>query len=586
MKKLILSLPILLLTFGASAAKDTYPVPKDKLIVDATGVKGGRLILPLEGNLESLNPLLATSAANAKVLKSPVYESLSRLNLQTWNREPALAKSWTISDDGLTYIFNLREGVRWSDGEAFDSDDVIFTYTVICDKNLNVGMRALWEERDGNCPAFKALNKHQIEIKLKNVNVLFEGVVGSSYIIPEHKWGKVYKEGRFAQAMLANEDPADMVATGPFLIDKLVPDQRIVLKRNPYHYRFDKNGVRLPYYDKIVRVIVPDFQTTLVKFRNGELPMHLIRPEEYDLLKAEASKGNYTVYDLGPSYNSYYLVLNQNTKTKKDGTPIVEAKKLKLFSDKRFKQALSYAMDRDSIIKTVFHGRATPMYSFTSPANKKWYNDNIKKYPYDLAKAKALLAAIGLKDSNGDGLLEWPGTTENINFVLKTNAENKQRVQIANLFKTDFKKVGIDIRLNPVPFVSVSANLNQNFEFDAVILGWGSAVPPDPVMSKSVILSSGTKHNWNPKQDKPVTEWEKRIDDLMFVNQTSLDFAKRKKSYDEVQKIWSEELPEIQFLTVNESVAISNNIGNAKPVSIRPYFDWNIFELYDKSLKK
>lgn len=581
---LILSL-FLISASSAFAEKDTYPIPEEKMIFDGTGVRGGRLVLPLEGNLDTFNPHLSSSVAGSKTLKSIVYEGIMSLNLETMKSDPGLAKSVDISEDGLTYTFHIRKGVRWSDGKPFTADDVIFNYQVVTDPNILASIKSLLEQKDGSFPEVKKIDDYTVQYKLKEVNVLFSNALSAIYLVPKHVWEDEYKAGKFSETMLISADPKTFVSTGPYMIEKFVPDQRIVLKRNPYYWKFDKNGVRLPYYDRIVRVIVPDFEATFVKFRNGETDMHELRADQVDTLLAEQEKINAKVYDLGPSYNTNYINFNMNTRKNKNGEPFVEAKKLKLFSDKRFRQAISYAIDRNSIVKTVFHGRATPIYGFVSPANKTWYNPDAKKYPYDLDKAKELINQMGYKDSNGDGILEYQDGTP-IQFSIKTNSENAVRVQVANLMKKDFEKLGFDVVLKPAPFNSVIDNLNVNYDYDAIILGWGSAVPPDPVMSKSVLLSSGKSHAWNPLQEKPATEWEKKIDEALYANQALIDLDARKKEYNKITAIWHEELPQIMFAASNVYVAIRNHVGNAKPVSIRPYFDWNMEELYDKRLEK
>src|SRR3989338_6593778 len=149
--------------------------------------------------------------------------------------------------------------------------------------------------------------------------------------IPKHKWERIYKEGNLMNALLVNTDPEEMPTTGPYILEKFVPDQRVVLKRNPYFYEFDKSGIRLPYLDHILYLITPDINALTVKFQNGEIDMTEVRPENFDLIKRWETEGNYTTYDLGPSYNTYYFQLNLVTKRNKDGTPFVAPHKSRLF---------------------------------------------------------------------------------------------------------------------------------------------------------------------------------------------------------------------------------------------------------------
>lgn len=565
-----------------TASHDSFPEPKDKLVKDITGQKGGKLVLSLSGNLDTFNILLTNTVDTQSTLGGYVFQGLVELDPLTMKDIPLLAKEFKISPDGLTYTYTLREGVYWADGTPFTMDDVIFSFELVYDPSLAIGEREMLQNPDGTMPVITRLNDTQIQFKINDINVLFNGAVGSVKILPKHLWGEAHKAGQFAQVMRLNEDPKKIVGTGPFMLDSYTPDQRIVLKRNPYYYEYDKNGERLPYLDKVIRVIVPDLQAVLMRFQNGETDMiEINKPEDVDLLKRDEEKGRYKVYNVGPSYNTTYLMLNQNTRQNSQGKPFVEAKKLKLFSDKRFKQALSYAINRQDIVRTIYYNMATPIYSFTSPANTTWYNPDQKPYPFDLEKAKTLLAEIGLKDSNQDGTLEYEDGSP-LTFTLKTNAENNMRIQSANMIKSDFVKLGIDVNLAVIPFNSIIENMSSNYDFDAVLMGWGTSVPPDPVMSKSTILSSGNNHNWNPKQASPQTEWEKNMNDLMHKNQSHIDVNERQKAWFEILKIWGEELPQIMILSPNVNVAVRNHLGNVKPISLRPYFDYNMSEIYIK----
>ncbi len=569
----------------AQTSNDTYPVPEEKLIFAGVGVRGGKLVLALQGNPDSFNPLLNHSAYSAKILHGPVYDALQSLDLTTMELTPQLASQLDVSPDGLTYTYTLRKGVRWSDGKPFTAEDVLFTFGIVFDPKINGNGKDGLMQSDGSSPQIQKIGDNQIQFQLKELNVLFASAISSVYIIPKHIWEEPYKTGKFEQTMLVSENTAKMVSTGPYLIDTYVPDQRVVLKRNPYYYKFDTQGVRLPYLDKVVHVIVPDMQTALIKFQNGETDMHEVKGDEVDLVLREQTDKGYTVHDMGPSYDTNYMVVNQANGQDKTGKPYLEAKKLEVFSDKRFRQALSYAMDRDSLVKIVHHGHGVPIYTFTSPGNKIWYNPNSKTYPFDLNKAKSLLQEMGLKDSNADGILEYKDGTPLV-VTLRSSVESSVSTQFANIMKGDFLKIGIEIHIVSIPFNSVQEDIYVNHNFDLALLAWASAVPPDPIISKAVILSSGKSHNWNPNQTTPQTDWEKQMDALVFKNQSTLDLNERIKYWHQILEIWGEELPEIMITARRVNLAIRNHIGNTKPVAIRTYFDWNVDELYDKTLVK
>ena len=263
------------------------------------------------------------------------------------------------------------------------------------------------------------------------------------------------------------------------------------------------------------------------------------------------------------------------------GVPIVEPKKLKWFRDVKFRQALSYAVDRPSIIKSIYAGRARPNYGIETEGNKKWYNSAIATYPFDLEKARAILAEIGIKDRNGDGLLE-DADGHKIEFVLNTNTGNNVREKIALLVQADLKKLGISLIFQPVEFNSIITRVDSSYDYDAILLSLGGG-GIDPISSMNVLKSDWFTHQWFPRQRWPATDWEARIDFLMNAQVKTLDFAARKKIFDEVQAIMAEQVPMIYTVTPVSYCAVKANIANTRPTVLSYYrATWNVEELYLK----
>lgn len=565
-------------------AKEEAFKPLDPFVFNGTGKRGGKIVLPFLNNPKTFNPIIFDDTETEKILKGDLYLGLTGYDYEKMTTYPLLARSLEMSEDGKIYTYKIRRGLKWSDGQPFTVDDVLFTWQVLTDPKTLSKYKDVLKQSDGSFPEIKKIDDETLRFTFKELNVLFQDVLIEIFIIPKHKWEKDFLAGNFMNAMTVATDPKEMPTLGPFVIEKFVADQRLVLRRNPYYFKFDQNGVQLPYFDKVIFLMSADFNAQAIKFQNGETEMHEVRPEHFDLMKRDESSGNYTVTDLGPGLQTYWLGFNMYSRNSKAGTPFLEPKKLKIFSDKRFRQAISYSIDREGIVKTVFLGRATPIYNLESPGNKLWFNPDDKKYPFDLERAKTLLAEMGLKDQNGDGYLEHEDGSE-LAFTIKTNSENISRIQIGNLIKEDFKKLGLKVDLQPVPFNNLLTTLDDTFDYDAIILGWGSSVPPDPALTKNVLLSSGRHHMWNPMQEKPETEWEKRIDELVALNQGTLNLSERQNYYKEITKIWGEELPQIMLVSPNMYVGIKNKFGNIKPSVMRPYYDWNIDEIYDQTLK-
>jgi peptide/nickel transport system substrate-binding protein len=399
--------------------------------------------------------------------------------------------------------------------------------------------------------------------------------------VPKHKWETAYRNGTFKESLGLQTDPNDVVVCGPYRLKEFTTDQRVVLERNPYYWKVDSEGKRLPYIDRVIILIVPDFNTSTAKFQAGETDMmRQVRPEDMDLLKRSEAEKDFKVYDLGPGLNTVSLAFNQNPGRGASGTPYVDPVKLAWFTNKTFRQAVSYGIDRDGLIKTVFNGLGVPIYSLCSPSNKVWYDDAAtKKYPYDPDKARAMLAEIGMTDRDGDGIVE-DSKGNPVRFRVETNVENNTRVNVANFIADNLRKIGLQAELDPKPFNQLIVELQDSHSFDAIVLGWQTGVPPDPVQMKNILLSSGRSHQWNPNQKTPATPGEKRVDELILEISRTLDLETRKKLHAELLSVWTDEVWEIELVAANYFVAAKNRFGNFRPSFMPMYTYWNIEELY------
>jgi peptide/nickel transport system substrate-binding protein len=552
------------------------------------GAYGGTLVLAQPEDLNTFNPILATATSSSDVLLYHLFRSLIdyRNGDDPPGFDPGLCSRWEVSPDAKHWTFYLRRGVRWSDGHSFTADDVLFSYDVIRDEKVTNPIRDLFLEgqdvgEKGHYPALEKLDEYTVRFNLHRPNGGFLDPVFNLPLIPKHKWEQAWNAGRFAETMRVSDNPSEVVGLGPFRIREYVPGQRIVLERNPYFWKVDAKGNRLPYLDRIVFIIARDFNTVVAKFAAGEIDvMDNVRAEDYALVKRMQSS-DIKVEDIGVSLNTVWMTLNQNTGAHAaTGRPNVEAWKLRLFRNQLFRQALSYAIDRQGLIRTVYDGRAVPIYSNVTPGDRFWYSDDVAKYQYDPDRSRQMLAEMGLKDTNGDGLLEnTEGHTVEIN--VNTNISNSQRVDTAVFITRNLRSVGI--KANPVPLSlnSIASALGSTFDFDAIILGWVTGVPPGP--SKNSLLSSGYQHACFPNQKEPSTEWEARIDQLVHQIDESPDNAERKRLYAIVQRIWSEQLPEINLVAQREAIAYKNKFGNLHPSTLPPRVTWNCEEIYVKA---
>jgi peptide/nickel transport system substrate-binding protein len=560
------------------AFNDPNPIPAGAQKRDVEGKHGGRFVFVTIGDPKTFNPPLANEVSSTDILNGPLFTGLMLYRNTDQATEYGLANAWEKSEDGLTYTFRLRPGLRWSDGETLDADDIVFSAKVALDPELPGATRDIFQS-GGKTWEFVKVDSLTIQVKMAAPFGPLVDVIGSLYIIPEHKLGAAYAAGTYAEQWGVDTPPSEIVTCGPFMLKQYIPGEKAVLVRNPHYWETDKNGARLPYLDEYVFLIVKDLNTMALKFQAGETD--LIDPivlDQVPLFEDGAAQGGYRVVDLGLDLATDFMWLNQNPGKDPTGRPYVEPYKLKLFRDVRFRRAVSHAINREGIVKSVLQGRGEPLYEPYTKANK-FYVTDVPRFPYDPAKASALLDEMGLKDTNGDGFRETPEGRP-VEFTLHTNSENNLRKSFGTVIAEDLGKVGVRVNFVPLEFNTLITRLRADYRYESILLGLASSTPPDPALSGNVYRSSGITHNWYPRQTAPSTPAEAEIDRLMDVLIAEADPEKRKEYFGQVQRIMGEE----QFCQyiVNRKlyVGIRDHVRNARPSVIRQHVTWNIQEIW------
>lgn len=566
------------------AEQANVPLPEPPLVFQGEpGVRGGRLVVAEFGEPKTFNPI-TQNESSSEVIVRLMFVALLNLDWPSQKVTPMLAESWSVAPDNRTWTFKLRKGLKWSDGQPLTADDVVFTCNdVVFNTNVvNVIRDALVV--DGKPFEVTKVDDFTVKVVTPTPYAPFLEIFGTGVpIVPKHALTKAVQEKRFESAYGVDARPGELVSNGPYKLKQYKPGESITLERNPYYFQIDKNQQRLPYLDYVIYTVVPDMNAMALRFLKGESDAHeMVRPDEYERFKEESAKGKFQLLDLGIGLERGFIWFNQNTNLNAStGKPLVEPKKLKWFRNKKFRQAISSAIDRDSIIKSIYAGRAQPNYGFITEANKKWHNPNIPKYPYDPPKAKALLKEIGIEDRNGDGFLE-DAEGNVIEFVLNTNTGNNIREKMAVLIQEDLKKLGIKLIFQPMEFNALVSRIDSTYDYECVLLSLGGG-SVDPAASMNVLKSDGFTHQWFPRQKQPSTEWEARIDELMNLQIKTLDQAERKKYFDEVQTILAEELPMIYTVSPISYAAVRGDLGNVRPTVLSYYrVTWNAEELYLK----
>jgi peptide/nickel transport system substrate-binding protein len=549
-------------------------------IEGATGRYGGRLVVGQRSEPKTLNPVTATDAVSREVFER-LHADLIGINRATQKTEPALAKSWKMSPDGRTFTLKLRKGIRFSDGHPFDADDVVFSFTVYLDEAVSSPQRDLLLI-DGKPLTISKLDQYAVRFSLPRPYAAAERLFDSFAILPRHILEKPYREGKFVQAWPLNAPPTEVVGLGPFRVKQYWPGQRILLERNPYYWKADRDNHRLPYLDELVFLFVGSEDAQVMRFEAGETDLiNRLSSENYSLLSKEQSRTGSQLADLGPSLEYNFLVFNQNDLAGKKLDGI--ARKQVWFQDQKFRQAVSAAVDRDSIVKLVYGTRGTALWGNVAPGNKMWVNQSIPHPPRSLETARQLLKSAGFTWNASGQVLDRTG--QPVEFSIATSSSNAQRMKMATLIQDDLSHLGMQVHVVPLDFRAMIDRVFQSFDYEAAIMGLGGG-DADPNPEMNVWLSSGSTHLWRMNEAQPATAWEREIDQLMNEQMVTLDYRKRKKLYDRVQQIVSEQMPFIFLATPNILAGAKAEIGNFQPALLDHYTLWNADQLYLRNTER
>jgi peptide/nickel transport system substrate-binding protein len=549
------------------------PLPAELLRTDhEAGRAGGRLVYALRSEPKTLNPVAAVDVASREVI-GRLQADLIHIDRQTQRAAPALAKSWSVSPDGLHYTLVLRRGLRFSDGRPLDADDVVFTFRCYLDERNASPQRDLLVI-GGKPVGVRKLDAYRVAFDLAQPYAAAERIFDSLAILPRHLLEKAQEEGRLAAAWGLATPPAEMAGLGPFRLKSYVPGERIVLERNPHYWKVDAAGRTLPYLDELVFLLVPSDDAQVVRFKAGETDViSRLSAPNFALLSAEASKAR-RLQDLGAGLDYTFLFFNLND-VDAAKLPAV-ARKQAWFKQTAFRQAVSAALDRQGMVRLVYEGRATPLAGHVTPGNRLWLNAALPRPQRSLARARELLGRAGFVTRNGQ-LRDAAGTP--VTFTIVTNAANAARVQMATIIQDDLREIGMQAQVVPLENRALLDRVLKSHDYDAAVMAVAGG-DADPNGEMNVWVSSGPTHLWRVGAPAPMGPWEKEIDDLMERQLVTLDGAARKRLYDRVQQLVADNLPMIPLVSPNVLVGAKSGLGNFRPAILDPQVLWNVDELF------
>lgn len=470
------------------------------------------LVFCSEGSPEGFNPMFYTTGTTQDATSAQIFNRLVEFEVGTTNIVPALASSWDISKDGLTYTFKLRRGVKFQSSDKykptrdFNADDVLFTWNRMADPNHpfaknTPGTTYAYFEDMGMAKIVDKVEKlddYTVVFKLKHPEAPFLADLAMDFI-SIHSAEYANKMKAAGTPELVDREP---IGTGPF---RLVSYQKDAVVRYKAHDQYFEGR---PKIDNLVFSITPDASVRLAKLKAGECQvMAYPKPADIAALKAMPNVNLQSKEGLNISYLSFNV-------TKKP------------FDNKLVRQAINYAINKKAIVDTVFQGGGQVAKNLIPPI--MWaYDDKIKDYDYSPEKAKELLAKAGLKD--GFEMELW--------YVPIQRAYSPDGKRMGEMVQADLAKVGIKVKLLTYEWGEYMKRAKQG-EHLAGFFGWnGDNGDPDnffgPLASCAAVKGGGNYSRWCNK------DFEEAISKAA----ASSDRATRIKLYSKAQEIMREEAP-------------------------------------------
>jgi peptide/nickel transport system substrate-binding protein len=528
--------------------------------------RGGQLVASARSEPRSFNRLLARDVTT-DIVNTLLQGRLLRVNKSTFEVEPWLAEKWESSPNGLNHTFHLRPNLTWSDGATFSSADVLFSLDAALDPKVKSVMAASLVV--GGQP-IKAVAPDANTVVFTFAGPSGPGVriLDNLPILPKHKLGTALASGTLAQAWGPATPPAELAGMGPFVLKEYAAGQRLVFDRNPRYWRKSPDGESLPYVDRLILEIVPEQNAELLRLIAGEtdLTHSEMRPDDYVQVRRAEQEGKVKLLELGVATDAdaFWFCLKPEKKAKDP--------RFHFLQKREFRQALSYAVDREALARDVFLGEAVPLWGPITPGNKPWFSPNIPRYAHSVVKASELLKSIGLEDRNKNGIVEDEKGTE-ARFTVLTQKGITSYEAATMVVREQAKMAGIALDVVPLEIGAVIERL-ESCNYDAIYMR-PLMSDLDPGLSLDYWLSSGDAHLWNMSQKAPATEWEKEIDRLMTEQASSTDPERRKMLFNEAQRILAENLPVLYFAAPRLFYAHSTRLGGVVPSVMRPPVLWN-----------
>ena len=518
---------VLAVLLAASAVFGDLP------LAEAQPKVGGQAIVALNGDPKLMCPIIRSEVSAIKA-SWPVFERLARANPETMENMPELATSWEYSKDLTSLVAKLRKGVTWHDGKEFTAEDVKFTFEKVMDKKTRTQFRI----QITDLKSVDVVGPYTVKFNLKSPSASFQAALQIP-IIPKH-----LLEGKDVNTDEFNHKP---VGTGPFKFKEWVPGDHATVVAYEKHWR------KRPYLDRIVFKVLPDTNVRMAQLKTGEIDiMDAVEPLQLKQLSKDSKLAAYRMVQT----NYYGLFWNVNKPP---------------FNDIRVRKALNHAIDKKTIIEKVLLGEAIPAYSVYQPPFKWAYTDDVYKLEFSPEKAKKLLAEVGWKDTDGDGILDKDGKP--FRFTLTGDTASPTRRRNVMISQQYLKSIGLDVKIQFKEWHDFLENYQWSPKKEMTFL-WNAFNPPmDPdMLARRWHSKSGPRTNQTRYSNA-------RVDELFAKGKSTIEQSERAKIYHELQRTIAKDVPMI-FIYYPIEIAVANKrLQGVVPSPWRVYHnmeDWYI----------
>lgn len=485
---------------------------------------GKRLVLryAISSDPRALNPILASEMASITV-NSFLFNGLVKYD-ENLEIAPDLAESWDILDDGRRIVFHLRKDVKWHDGTPLKAEDVVFTMQKVLDPETNTFNAGLFKI-DGKNIEFRAIDEHTMEAVLPKPFAPFLNNLTLSPIAPKH-----LLEKEDINKCDFNEKP---VGTGPFKFVEWKTSDRVVLEANPGYFKGK------PKLDRIEIRIIPSAEGSRIALLSQQIDMAGLSAEDLFILSHLEKIPDHLQIHKWKDFTYFYFAFDLTNP---------------LFSDKRVRQAMNYAIDRKTLVKTVLHGTGIPI-SGPIPAASWAYNKDVDNYDYNREKARELLDEAGWK-LNSDGIREKDGRklSFRVNYKNGSGSSEGACIQLQNYLK----EVGIEIKLQALDFGALINSLYPD-KFQSVVFDWVEPFDPDIFVEWHSSQCGADGMNF-------MTYKNPEVDVLLEKAREIQDREERKKLYFEIQQKIVADAPYVWLWNQEAAVGVNKRVkGLSRP---------------------